>query len=214
MKDTYYPPTFKGTQFTCPHCGVLANQVWKDVVAVSSTRQFDYIYVSTCLNNNCKKECLWMNRVMTIPDMEGLSYPNEDLNQDIKDDYLEARSIVNKSPRGASALLRLALQKLCKQLGEKGENINTDISNLVKKGLRPSIQKALDIIRVTGNESVHPGILDMKDNNEVALEMFKLINLIAEVMITEPKRVDILYSSIIPEDKQKAIEVRDGVKNN
>lgn len=150
-----------------------------------------------------------MNRVMIIPDMEGLSYPNEDLDQDIKDDYLEARSIVNKSPRGAAALLRLALQKLCKQLGEPGTNINTDIASLVKKGLRPSIQQALDIIRVTGNESVHPGTLDMKDNRDVALEMFKLINLIAEVMITEPKRIDALYGTIVPEDKQKAIEVRD-----
>ncbi len=92
-----------------------------------------------------------MDDKMVIPDMEGIPYPNDDLVDEIKDDYMEARSILSRSPRGAAALLRLALQKLCKQLGESGKDINSDIANLVKKGLRPSIQKALDIVRVTGN---------------------------------------------------------------
>lgn len=147
---------------------------------------------------------------MTIPDMQGLPYPNDDLNADIKEDYMEARSIVSRSPRGAAALLRLGVQKLCKQLGEPGKDVNTDIASLVKKGLRPSIQKALDIVRVTGNESVHPGLMDMKDNNEIANKLFELINLIAEVMITEPKRIDEMYSSVLPEEKRKRIAQRDG----
>jgi len=151
-----------------------------------------------------------MNKAMVIPDMEGIPYPNDDLSDEIKEDYTEARSILSRSPRGAAALLRLALQKLCKQLGESGKEINSDIANLVKKGLRPSIQKALDIVRVTGNESVHPGVLDMKDNREVALKLFELVNLIAEVMISEPKRVDELYETVVPDEKKKAIVGRDG----
>jgi hypothetical protein len=149
---------------------------------------------------------------MVIPDMEGIPYPNDDLSDEIKKDYMEARSIFSRSTRGASALLRLAIQKLCKQLGEPGKDINTDISNLVKKGLRPSIQKALDIVRVTGNESVHPGVLDMTDNQEIALKLFELVNLIADVMISEPKRVDELYENVIPEEKKKAIIDRDSGK--
>lgn len=91
---------------------------------------------------------------MVIPDMEGIPYPNDDLSDEIKGDYAEARSILIRSPRGAADLLRLALQKLCKSLGESGKDINADIANLVKKGLRQSIQKALDTVRVIGNESV------------------------------------------------------------
>jgi len=59
--------------------------------------------------------------------------PNQDLNADIIADYNEACRIYNDSPRASAALLRLALQKLCKQLGETGENINEDIKKLVKK---------------------------------------------------------------------------------
>lgn len=155
-----------------------------------------------------------MDGTMVVPDMEGVPYPNDDLIDDIKEDYMEARSVLSRSPRGAAALLRLALQKLCKQLGEGGKDINSDIANLVKKGLRPSIQKALDIVRVTGNESVHPGVLDMKDNRGVALKLFELINLIADVMISEPKRVDELYETVVPDEKKKAIAGRDGNSNN
>jgi hypothetical protein len=129
---------------------------------------------------------------------------------EIQDDYNEARLVANASPRSAAALLRLALQKLCKQLGEPGKNINDDIASLVKKGLRSDIQKALDIVRVTGNESVHPGQISMRDNKEVATNLFSLINLIASVMISEPKKIDHLYKTLLPESKRDAIEKRDG----
>jgi len=214
MKNQYYPPEFKKTQFTCPYCGVLANQVWRDIVASGRTNEFDKIWVSLCTNEDCHKECLWIDKKMSIPDMEGISYRNEDLNSNIQDDYIEARSILTRSPRGASALLRLCLQKLCRQLGEPGKNINDDIASLVKKGLRPSIQKSLDILRVTGNNAVHPGVINMKDNREIALKLFELINLIAEVTISEPKRIDDLYETTIPKEAKDAIEERDTQDDN
>ncbi|MDP1760194.1 MAG: DUF4145 domain-containing protein [Candidatus Woesebacteria bacterium] len=211
MKQQYFAPEFNKRQFTCPYCGVLANQSWKNIIENYTTNEFKRTCISRCSNDLCGRECLWMNQIMVIPDMEGIPYPNDDLSDEIKEDYIEARSILSRSPRGASALLRLGLQKLCKQLGEPGKDINTDIANLVKKGLRNSIQKALDIVRVTGNESVHPGVLDMKDNREIALKLFELVNLIADVMISEIKRVDELYEKVVPEDKKKAITDRDGV---
>jgi len=73
-------------------------------------------------------------------------------------------------------------------IGEKGENINDDIASLVKKGLPPTIQKSLDIVRVTGNNAVHPGEMNLKDDIETAASLCQLINLIADVMIIKPKR--------------------------
>ena len=148
---------------------------------------------------------------MVYPDVVTAPRPNTDLSPDVGRDYEEARAIVARSPRGAAAQLRLAIQKICKELGEKGEHINDDIGSLVKKGLPIKVQKALDTVRVVGNNAVHPGQIDLRDNAEVATVLFGLVNLIADVMISQPKHVDSLYESIVPESSRKAIDKRDGL---
>jgi len=158
----------------------------------------------------CGKRSIWHNGKMVYPDATGITPSNTDLSEEIQADYNEAASILNRSPRGSAALLRLCVQKLCKQLGEPGENINADIASLVKKGLNSKIQQALDVVRVVGNNAVHPGELDLKDNRDVAIQLFKLINLIAEKMITEPKEVDEIYSAVVPKAAKEAIKKRDG----
>jgi len=89
--------------------------------------------------------------------------PNPDLPDELFRDFDEAREIVDGSLRGAAALLRLVIRKLCAHLGEKGKDINADIASLVAKGLNPLVQKALDVVRVIGNEAVHPGTIDLRD---------------------------------------------------
>jgi hypothetical protein len=135
--------------------------------------------------------------------------PNPDIPEDIRADYEEARLIANWSPRGAAALLRLVIQKLCKHLGESGTNINQDIAALVQKGLPLKIQQALDIVRVVGNNAVHPGQIELKDDPETVGRLFGLINLIADVMISQPKQVDAIYSSVVPDSIRDAISHRD-----
>ncbi|WP_156441202.1 DUF4145 domain-containing protein, partial [Burkholderia sp. ABCPW 14] len=94
---------------------------------------------------------------------------------------------------------------------EAGKNIDSDIASLVKKGLSPKIQRALDIVRVVGNESVHPGELDVRDDVETATKLLALINLVAEQMITHPREIDSLYEKL-PPGKREAIERRDMLK--
>lgn len=151
---------------------------------------------------------LWKAGNIIYPDASPAPLPNPDLPDDIKADYLEARSIINTSPRGAAALLRLCVQKLCKLLGESGKDINQDIASLVKKGLNPKIQKSLDIVRVIGNEAVHPGQIDLRDKPLTAVSLSQVINLIADTMITQPKMVEELYDEL-PEDKRDYIARRD-----
>jgi hypothetical protein len=134
--------------------------------------------------------------------------PHKDLPESCKSEYDEARHVLPFSPRAAAALLRLCIQKLCKELGASGESINKDIGELVKNGMDSRIQKALDVVRVTGNNAVHPGTMDLTDDDELVNKLFKLVNLIVEEMITKPKEIDTLYGAL-PETARLAIEKRD-----
>jgi hypothetical protein len=158
---------------------------------------------------HCHKYSLWRKEIMVYPSTGGVPMPNNDLPEDIIADYEEARVILSMSPRGAAALLRLCIQKLCKHLGEEGKNINTDIGNLVKKGLPQRVQQSLDIVRVIGNNAVHPGQIDFSDSPETASTLFGLINIVADIMITQPKEIDKLFNSL-PENQLKSIAARDG----
>lgn len=169
------------------------------------------LHLSKCYN--CEKIAVWVHERLIYPEHKTGTRPNADLPDEITKDFEEARGIVDASPRGAAALLRLCVQKLCKHLGEKGANIDADIASLVKKGLNPVVQQSLDIVRVIGNESVHPGAIDLNDDRETALRLFELVNAIADQMISHPKKVKEMYGKL-PEAKRKAIEERDGKKKN
>ena len=137
--------------------------------------------------------------------------PNPDLSADVRRDYDEARSILALSPRGSAALLRLAIQKMCTELGAKGNKIDDQIADLAAKQLPVQIQQALDAVRVIGNESVHPGQLDMRDDHDTAEQLFDLVNVIADDRISRPKQVAAVYAKL-PADKRAAIEQRDAPK--
>ncbi|WP_228102245.1 DUF4145 domain-containing protein [Pseudomonas protegens] len=158
---------------------------------------------------NCYGVSLWHYDKLIHPVVGNVVPANPDMPSDIKRDYDEASSILNQSPRGAAALLRLAIQKLCKELGQPGKNINDDIKSLVSSGLSSMVQQALDTVRVIGNSAVHPGQIDIKDDRQTAESLFRLINLIVEKMVSEPKHVQAMYDAL-PGNLVQAIKDRDG----
>lgn len=165
--------------------------------------------VSRCFN--CEEIVVWTYGQIIWPRLGGAPLPNADLSDDPRRDYEEASAILDRSPRGAAALLRLCIQKICRELGESGENINDDIAALVRKGLDIRVQKALDVVRVVGNNAVHPGQVDLRDDRETAERLFELVNLIVEIMISQPKHIGAMFDNL-PEGARKAIEKRDGEK--
>lgn len=218
-REKYYPPEQAKKQFHCPHCDVFAKQFWAHLSADKYYNNTTIHYVDS-FNENlgrewtiskceaCKEKVIWLDQSIIYPKSIPVSLPNEDLGDDIKKDYLEAANIFNDSVRSSAALLRLALQKLCKQLGEKGKDINTDIGEMVKKGLNPLVQKSLDSLRITGNNAVHPGEINLEEEPEKVLKLFELINFIAEKMITEPKEISGFYDDL-PENSKKQVKERD-----
>jgi hypothetical protein len=204
----YTPPASKLSAFHCPHCGVYSKQRWGQLIHNCSGNLYaeDDWEVAVC--EHCSNPNLWLRNQLIYPKSSTAPLPNQDLPEEIRSDYLEARKIVTDSPRGAAALLRLCIQKLCIHLEQPGKNINDDIAALVKAGLPSRVQAALDAVRVIGNNAVHPGKIDLHDNVETVHSLFKLVNFVTEKMISEPKHIDQLYGSL-PEGSLNAIEKRD-----
>jgi hypothetical protein len=212
---TFLPPSIDAKSFTCPHCGVLSRQTkWgyflRGQIAntYSEAQAGEDLGISIC--DNCSKNCLWIKGVYIYPASSSAPRANPDMPQNIKSDYDEAAAIYAQSPRGAAALLRLAVQKLMVHLGQPGKNINDDIAALVAEGLPKRIQQALDVVRITGNNAVHPGQLDT-DDVAVAHQLFPLVNLIVEYQISMPAQIEAFYGAL-PASALSGIERRDGAK--
>jgi hypothetical protein len=172
-----------------------------------SNWEFVNLHASLC--SSCGGWAIWVKDNFVYPVVNSEIAPHEDMPHAVRADFEEAASIVDRSPRGAAALLRLCVQKLMPIFGQPGKNINDDIGALVKNGLEVGVQRALDIVRVTGNNAVHPGQFDLQDSPEVAHRLFTLVNLIVERMITTPRQLEEMLKAL-PEGAQRAIEKRDG----
>lgn len=211
-------PEFRVGRFNCPLCGTYSHMTWGKLNNGSASTNY---YESLC--SYCDGNSLWRvteynkdslrkvakNAELLFPDNGIAALPEDDMPHDVKIDYIEAARIFSKSPRGAAALLRLALQKLCKHLGEDGSNINDDIRSLAAKNiLPPMVVKVADTVRITGNNAVHPGTMKDEDFDFVASKMFDLINFIVKKGISEPKELNALYE-LTPEGPRKSAEDKD-----
>lgn len=214
----YTAPEFLKTAFNCPYCDAYSRMTW--VVHRYDSRGFFCqlpMHFAQC--NHCNERSYWIEKPhpeaadavegrMLVPSGAQAPMAHLETPEQVRVDYDEARNIVGESPRGAAALLRLSIQKLCIHLGEPGRNLNDDIGSLVKNGLPVEIQQALDIVRVIGNNSVHPGELSDDDVAEIALTLFELLNQIVEDRIARPKKLNSLFEKL-PKGAREGIAKRD-----
>lgn len=215
----YVVPAFRLKAFNCPFCNAYSTFAWSRTSSniMTDAGRFTAIEIAQC--THCYGDTYWevteyesndepkCARIV-IPKSSPAPLPNEDMPDESKKDYMEARSILSDSPRGAAALLRLAVQRICSGLVEKSDGINNDIIELVEKGLPVYIKEALDIVRVIGNNAVHPGKLSDGDIAELVVPMFHLVNDIVDDRISRPKAHLKTYN-MLPETTRKAIAERD-----
>lgn len=197
MTEQKIPPHYNLTAFNCPFCDVFAHQEWygaeyvHEPQGVSNTperRTYKNLRFSTCQHCDCSG--IWFEERLISPPFSVAPLPTKDMPEDIAEVFKEARDVLEKSPRASAALLRLVVQKLCIHLGSnEKESLAEGIRKLKEMGLPKKIEDALYVVRVVGNNAVHPGMLDLNDKREIALELFRIVNLIVEVMITIPKKV-------------------------
>ncbi|WP_440767487.1 DUF4145 domain-containing protein [Natronorubrum sp. DTA7] len=208
MASDYTPPEFGESKFNCPHCGTYAHHSWDRMAFNNYTTSF---FMSKCVS--CDDNTIWkksQNPTMYYPKSSSAPLPHNQMPKDVRRDYVEAREIVNDSPRAAAALLRLAIQRLLENhLETPGDGIFHDIGYLVEENeIHPTVRKMLDAVRITGNNSVHPGEMNMDDDSETAIALFKLINYIVDGTIGREKEVEEFWNTL-PEEEKEWVEDRD-----
>ncbi|HEY8160357.1 MAG TPA: DUF4145 domain-containing protein [Methylobacter sp.] len=208
--QNYHPPEYKKLQFHCIHCGVYSEQSWQNFYCWNRFHGGYSIHapLEFCVCEHCKKWSYWYDGRLIVPSVALVPAAHVDIPPECAADYNEARSIVELSPRAASALLRLSLQKLMIALGESGKNINEDIDSLFEKGLPVEVRQALDSCHIEENNAVKPGEIEINGSAEVACSLFNIINFIIEDRISRPMQIQSLFAEI-PESVKNAVERRD-----
>lgn len=208
--------SFGKAAITCPYCHVYAQFDWEVRKSLNSKPKEYRLIVAKC--NSCHLDSVWFQNlqskeeILMFPDYpSGLDAPNSDMPNNIQQIYIEAAKVLKDSPRASAALSRLAIDQLTQQFSSES-SLDKRIADLVSKGLSSKLQKAFDIVRIVGNNAVHPGEIDLKDNQEMAKSLLSLLNMITDNLITQPNQIDKFYNSL-PERQLKHIEKRDSKKN-
>lgn len=222
LTDNYYPPSYGLKAFHCPRCYVYAKQEWfgtytsRKVIAVPGSRNHIeehnltealYLEVSRCAH--CHKYSIWLEEALLYPASIPVPQPHKDMPSEVSELYNESAQVLFISPRAAAALLRLALQKLLEKTGGKGKNINSDIEFLVRSGkVTTNTQRALDVLRVLGNNAVHPGEINLNEDPEHVKAMFAFMNYVVDGLISQEKQINKLFESL-PDRQRNSIKKRD-----
>jgi hypothetical protein len=201
-------------RFTCPHCGVFAMQesgtVWVRTQQNASLQLGDWTGHQCAA---CTRLILWEHSqgfwALVHPLTVLGEKPNRDMPDDVRRIYDEARRVGGMSPRSAAALLRLALQVLVDELEPGSGNINSKIGALVQRGLHPQTQQAMDVLRIVGNNAVHPGQIDVSEDPGLLPGLFRLANVVVDQMISVPRHAASLFDAL-PQQSRNQISRRDG----
>lgn len=213
QSDNY--PGYNKQSFTCPRCGAFSAMKWQHLLLNGN----EYSPVSMSICHGCNQPSVWLknessprNTLSALVSKGTLIFPNScaapmtepDMPENIKSDFEEARLVFQHSPRAAAALLRLCVQKLCQTLLGKEGNIHNQIGELVELGFPKRALTAFDTIRIFGNESVHPGTVDLNDTPDVALSLFRLLNMAVRHCITEENELKSIRA-LTPVGKRREI---------
>lgn len=192
---TYVKPNANSQAFTCPHCGVLAEQLWcllTRVVSTNMRREDSNSMIGTC--RNCDKLTIWLGddydeKSMVYPTTGNAKLPNEYMPEYIQKDYCEARDIVSRSPRAACVLLRLCIEKICDEQEAEGDSLAKKIEKMMEKGISLEINDAFTSVRIIGNDAAHPREINLADDIDTATMLFDIVNYIVEDIYAKQARI-------------------------
>jgi hypothetical protein len=128
------------------------------------------LHVSNC--HSCNGFSLWVGGLLVFPTRI------DKTPEFVEEDLEEAAAILNKFPRGATALLRLCIQKLVPLLKANDNELNDHISSLVRKVLEMEMQQAMEVLQVLQSAQLNP--LESQADKETALRFLDSLKEVLE----------------------------------
>lgn len=191
---------FTNRTYVCPFCGHAQayinshHSTWTGFYQGANSIPEEYqessftIHTFECNNSSCKRiSVAAINRttgkqIDIVPQVTMKQYPDY-IPQQLRQDYEEANTILEASPKAAATLLRRCLQGMIHDYwGIHEKNLNAEITTLKDK-VSPTQWKALDGLRKIGNIGAHMEndvnlIIDIEPDE--AKKLLKLIELLFE----------------------------------
>lgn len=126
---------------------------------------------------------------ISLIDME----PNEDLTNEQKQLFNEAKDIFDKSPKAAGALLRCVIERILRDKFQEKHSQSLLGSILKDKNVQNELGKEIiqlcESCKLIGNEASHSSLMIYEDESKQEVELlFELINAIAEELLSKPRK--------------------------
>jgi hypothetical protein len=168
-------------------------------------RDISNVSISYCFS--CNEIGLWVGDQLVWPKGATSPEPKLDALPDVPQENENVNQTLDASPRGAAVLLRLATEKLCKELGETEQGPRPTIASPLQEEVDARVLKALEAIRIIESNAMPPDYVGVRDDRATAETLSGLVNLICEKMMIEPRHLQALYTRV-REGAQSAIEQR------
>src|SRR6516164_4962011 len=130
------------------------------------------LHTSNC--HSCNGFALWVGGLLVFP-------TRVDKTPELaEEDVEEAAAILNKFPRGATALMRVCIQKLVPLLEDNGKALNQRVSSLVRKGLEMEAQQSIEVLQVLRSNPLRLSQLESEADKETALRFIDSLQAVLE----------------------------------
>ncbi len=119
--------------------------------------------------------------------------PNEDLTNEQKQLFNEAKDIFDKSPKAAGALLRCVIERILRDKFQEKHSqslLGTILKEKnVQNELGHEIIQLCETCKLIGNDAAHSSLIIYEDESKQEVELlFELINAIAEELLSKPRK--------------------------
>ena len=130
-------------------------------------------------------------------------FPNDDMSDEQKQLFNEAKDIFDISPKAAGALLRSVIERILRdKFPEYSQSCLGTIlgKDKVKNELDSELIGLCNACKLIGNDAAHSSLIIYEDESKQEVELlFRLINAIAEKLLSQPRE----YKELL--DKSKKI---------